>query len=1133
MEAKEQEDLGALAPCRAEAAEHIAAVEDSLTTRAVEEYRALLRAGYKPNRAQFLACHPEAAPVLSECLDALEFIHAAASQMQTSGADLLDVPANTNGIGPDALLGDFRILREVGRGGMGVVYEAMQASLGRRVALKVLPFAAGLEPRQLQRFKTEAQAAARLHHNNIVPVHAVGCERGTHYYAMQFIDGQTLAAVISDLRCSAGLEAPAGVVGDGREERAPAPAPVPSSKTLVGRIFNPSHFADGLKIRPTDAAPTRHTAALSTERSIRSPEFFRIAARLALQAAEALDYAHRQDVIHRDVKPANLLVDGHGNLWITDFGLARLQREAGLTVTGDLLGTLRYMSPEQALGERAQVDHRTDIYSLGATIYELLTLEPAIQGSERLAVLRRIEREEPPRLRSLNPAVPQELQTIVQKAMAKDPADRYPTAQELADDLQRFLDDKPIRARRPTLVQRTAKWRRRHRGIVLTGSAAVVVGLFLGIMGLVISNVRIRDEQARAEAARKRADHNLALAMDALNRIYVQVAEERFFRVDHLPPEDRELLRLALGFYEQLARQNDDDPAVRQAVADASFRVGDIESILGEPSRAREAYQRGLAIREQRAAESPADYGCRAALAGGHQCLAKVLRTTGDRPAAGMHYRKALDLWIGLAADFPNAAEARQLEAACHTDLGMFVAADGAWAASEHHHRQAMALRAQLVADAPTDDRYREGLANSHWNLGKVAFAVGRNTDAEGHLRQALEVQSRLTTDHPNVNHYLQEEAFMACDLATFLGLRDPDAARRHYQRALDLRGRLAASWPSIPEYRHELAETHDKLAILLAGESKREESAQHFREAVEIHTRLVTDFPDVLRYREGLATVHGNLGCLLIVKEPQAAKKHLARQIELLDGLPAADAGSAGRRRGLGHARHNLGVLLEHAGEWALAADEYRRAVDLWSGLADEVPATPYYRYHLGLDHRCLGSLVYASGKQEEGTNHLRRALALWEPLASTVMSAAPTAVSETDFVDDLVQLLADAPEPSLRDPGRAVALAQKTVERTPRREGAWSALGLACYRGGDPRAALDALKRANHLRGEPAVVDALLLALVYWHLDDKAQARQWYDKAATFMKSGQTRSAQVRRFRDEAAAELGIDESAALPVR
>jgi hypothetical protein len=201
-------------------------------------------------------------------------------------------------------------------------------------------------------------------------------------------------------------------------------------------------------------------------------------AELGEQAAQALDHAHQAGIVHRDVKPGNLLLDGSGRLWVTDFGLAHVQHgEASLTMTGDLVGTLRYMSPEQALAKRVPIDHRTDVYSLGATLYELLTLRPAFQGSDRQELLRQIAFEEPPPPRRLDKAVPVELETIVLKALEKNPVERYATAQELADDLQRFLDHKPIRARRTGVVQRVRKWYRRHPAAVATAVALLILML--------------------------------------------------------------------------------------------------------------------------------------------------------------------------------------------------------------------------------------------------------------------------------------------------------------------------------------------------------------------------------------------------------------------------------------------------------------------------------------------------------------------------------------------------------------------------------------------------------------------------------------------------------------------------------
>ena len=457
---------------------------ESLMAKIADDFLRQLKQGEQPQIEEYAKLYPDIAGLLRQVLPTLQEIGEAV--VETDPISDVSDPDKF----PKRTLGDFRIIREIGRGGMGVVYEAEQISLDRRVALKVLPFAAVLDDRRLQRFKTEAKAAAQLHHTNIVPVFSVGCDRGVHYYAMQYVEGHTLSAVIRELRELSGLDTQAP---EGREE----------TVTRLAEDMTDGRFE---KTKSSDSSDTSGGEGVSSEtvsspietlggdHSTKKPSFFRSVATLGIQAAEALECAHAIAIVHRDIKPSNLLLDARGHLWMTDFGLAQFQTDMGMTLTmpGDVLGTLRYMSPEQALGEHTSVDHRTDIYSLGTTLYELLTLEPVFTGKDRPEILRQIADKDPRPLKRLNEAVPTDLETIVLKSMAKEPKSRYATAQEMADDLRRFLDDKPIKARRPTLIARAIKWRRRHRAL----STAAIIVLIGTILNLVLLLLLTRTPQA-------------------------------------------------------------------------------------------------------------------------------------------------------------------------------------------------------------------------------------------------------------------------------------------------------------------------------------------------------------------------------------------------------------------------------------------------------------------------------------------------------------------------------------------------------------------------------------------------------------------------------------------------------------
>lgn len=520
-----------------------------------QEYLARLETGDVPSVDEYVTRHPDLADAIRTCLDGLLLIHRTVKPTAIPERPRVTTTVSDTTQGTGEPLGDFRILRELGRGGMGVVYEAVQTSLGRRVALKVLPFTATLQPRQLQRFLNEAQAAAHLHHPHIVPVFAVGCDRGVHYYAMQLIEGLSLAELIDNLRRDAGWTAtePEPLRAHTADDSSPLAPPA----------------------GPADPTMAHYSSRLSTEQTSGKADYFRTVARFGFQAAEALAYAHELGVVHRDVKPANLMIDARGKVWVTDFGLAQIRSGTELTQTGDLLGTLRYMSPEQVQGDRTLVDQRADVYSLGATLYELATLRPLFSGSSREQLLHQVLNGEPTAPRGLNKAVPTELETIICKAISKSAGDRYPTAQHLADDLQRFLSDQPILARRPTLFDRVRKWARRHP------SAVIATGFVLLLMtvGLLIHNRLIAQQQSLTKASLEReyqraqeAEQSFRQAREAVD-LLIQIGEEEMADKPFAQAARKRLLSAALAYYQDFVAQQDEDPASRLELAAVETRV--------------------------------------------------------------------------------------------------------------------------------------------------------------------------------------------------------------------------------------------------------------------------------------------------------------------------------------------------------------------------------------------------------------------------------------------------------------------------------------------------------------------------------------------------------------------------------
>jgi eukaryotic-like serine/threonine-protein kinase len=486
---------------------------DALLERLAQEFVERHRRGEHPPVSEYINRHPDLAADIRDLFPALvriEHLKPAAGEMT---GEFVPETIPTDNPTPECL-GDYRILRQVGHGGMGVVYEAEQVSLGRHVALKVLPAAGLMNPTYLERFRREAKAAAKLHHTNIVPVFGVGEADGVHFYAMQFIQGQSLDQVLSDvrrLRKHAGAEAGMHDLSRTTSEGSVA------QRLLTGQFAMPSASGPN-KSGPCAATaqpPTSAEPVTASSLSAGGSEtlYFRSVARVGLQAADALAYAHRQGVLHRDIKPSNLLVDQQGTVWITDFGLAKAEGADELTQAGDIVGTIRFMAPERFEGRSLP---QSDVYSLGLTLYEMLTLRPAFHDANRARLVEKVLHEPPVPPRKLDPRIPRDLETVVLKCLAKESAERYATPEALAEDLRRFLADRPIMARRSTWREQTWRWCRRNPALasLLAAVAAllIVVATVSTFSALWLKSALTKTQTAEREGRRKLFEAYLAEA---------------------------------------------------------------------------------------------------------------------------------------------------------------------------------------------------------------------------------------------------------------------------------------------------------------------------------------------------------------------------------------------------------------------------------------------------------------------------------------------------------------------------------------------------------------------------------------------------------------------------------------------
>jgi serine/threonine-protein kinase len=842
-------------------------------------------AGLTPD--EYLGRFPELGPELAPRLAALT-----ADQSGTDDPRRTWVCGGTNA--PAAAAGPtrYRPLWRHAQGGLGEVFVAQDEELHREVALKRIQsrYAGLAESRR--RFLLEAEITGRLEHPGVVPVHGlVQDEHGEPYYAMRFIQGESLDDALR--RFHEADRRPGRDEGERRLEL----------RQLLGRF---------------------------------------------VAVCNTIAYAHSRGILHRDLKPGNIMLGKYGETLVVDWGLAKtLPRaaaaraggeetplpisgaEATGTQMGRALGTPVYMSPEQAAGRWDVVRETSDIYSLGATLYALLTGQPPVQGGDAKEVMDKVRRGVVAAPRQVNPRVSAALDAVCRKAMAREPERRYATALELAQEVERWLADEPVRAYREPRLARLARWGRRHRAIT-AGAAALLV---TAVLALGFGLWAVRQEQARTAAAKEQAEERFGLAQDAVNHYLNQVTEDKQLKEKDFYALRKKLLAAAVPFYEQLARAKAGDPEQEVARARAYHRLGHLRRQIGEPEAAQADYEQTRAILTQ------------------------------------------------LAADFPDVPQYRHELARNCNDLGVTLASQGNLAEAEAAYRQAIALQEKLVADSPTVMDYRHNLAKHCSALGNLLAAQGKRPEAEAAFRRALALEEQLAAAFTAVPEYRREVARTQLNLGVVLAdLGKPAEAEAVFRRARDVQQQLADDFPGLPELRQELAGSHNNLGILLYGLGKRAEAEEAFRQSLSLLERLAAEFPSVPDYAVELGRGYANFGKVVgETGQVAASVDWFARACTTLRPVVAKEPRLVEARRDLRTAYWGRANALAQLNRHAEAAADWEQAV----ALNDEKP------YASGLRLQWAFSLARA-GRPTQATAAIEELLRSGNADAGTLYDAA-----------------------------------------------------------------------------------------------------------------------------------------------